>query len=256
MKILSALFPLFALSAVSSLDHHPHQPYTTIITSMRFLVLVAGTNDPSNADYLADRFIDGIKTVPGAEVDKVRLKDMPLPHFQVQDYACGRQGPEFDRVRGLIQSANGIVIASPVWNFSVPSHLKNFIDHIGCFALDAETRSKGQLKGVPCFCLFTGGAPTVAWRGLMRFTTMHVCESMRYFGASPAGTHFEGKCTKGKGRFGLILDQRPEVQVVMKNKGKKFALVAEHFAKTGQLPLSYRIIAKLYGWGQRILAKF
>lgn len=223
---------------------------------MKILLLVAGTNDPSNADYLADLFIDGMKTVPGIEAEKIRLKDVPLAHFELPDYACTRQGPEFNRVRTLMQAANGIVIASPVWNFSVPAHLKNFLDHIGCFALDGETRSKGQLKGVPCYFLFTGGAPKVAWKGLMRLTTMHVPESMRYFGASPAGVHFEGKCLKGPGRFGLVLDQRPGLKETMTAKGRKFALVTRQFMETGSLPLSYRIIAKLYRWGQRILAKF
>jgi len=223
---------------------------------MKILILVAGTNEPSNAEYLADLFIDGMKTVPGIETEKIRLKDVPIPHFELQDYTCGRQGPGFDRIRTLMQSGNAIVIASPVWNFSVPAHPKNFLDHIGCFALDSETRSKGQLKGIPCTFLFTGGAPKVAWKGLMRFTTMHVPEAMRYFGASIAGVHFEGKCMKGPGRFGFVLDQRPELRETMKRKGRKFALIVEHFAKTGRLPLSYRLIAKFYQWGQRLLAKF
>ena len=224
--------------------------------AMRILLLVAGTNTPSNADCLADLFIEGIKTVPGTEVEKISLKDLPLKHFELEDYACTRQGPEFDRVRVKIQEANALVIASPIWNFSVPAHLKNFIDHMGCFALDAEGRTKGQLKGIPCYFLFTGGAPKVAWKGLMRFTTMHVPEAMRYFGASPAGTYFEGKCTRGRGKFGLVVDQRPQLKELMMKKGRKFALVTEQFSKTGSLPFSYRFIAKLYGWGQRILAKF
>lgn len=223
---------------------------------MRILILVAGTSKPSNSEYLADLFAEGMKTVPGLSIEKVRLKDFSLPHFELQDYACARQGPAFDRVRASIETADGIVIASPIWNFSVPAHLKNFLDHIGCFALDAETRSQGQLDGVPCFFLFTGGAPRVAWKGLMRFTTMHVPEAMRYFAASPAGTHFEGKCMEGPGRFGLVLDRRPGVREAMLRKGRKFALVAGHFAENGQLPLSYRLIAKLYHWGQRVLSKF
>lgn len=223
---------------------------------VRILVLIAGTNDPSNAEYLADLFIDGLRTIPDVLVEKICLRDITLPHFELQDYACGRQGPGFDHIRMLMQSCNGIVIASPVWNFSVPAHLKNVLDHIGCFALDSETRSEGQLKGVPCYFLFTGGAPTVAWKGLMRFTTMHVPEAMRYFGASPAGVHFEGKCMKGRGKFGLVLDQRPELKQMMLKKGHTFALVAQQFQQTGRLPLSYQLIANLYRWGQRILAKF
>lgn len=227
-----------------------------MMNSMNILVVVAGTNDPSNSDYLAGLFVDGMKTVPGAETETVRLKDLPLAHFELADYACTRQGPAFDRVRERMLAANALVIASPVWNFSVPAHLKNFLDHIGCFSLDAETRSKGLLRGLPCYFVFTGGAPTVAWKGLMRFTTMHVREAMRYFGASPAGTHFEGKCMEGRGRFGFVLDRRAGLREIMLKKGRKFALVAKQFAETGKLPLSYRMIAGLYDVGQRVLSKF
>lgn len=223
---------------------------------MKILVLVAGTNEPSNAEYLADTFAEGMKNVPGTEVEKVRLKDISLEHFQLAHYQGKEQGAEFNQLREKMVKANGLVIATPIWNFSVPGHLKNVIDHMGVFALDAETRSKGQLKGIPCFFLFTGGAPRVAWKGLMRYTTMHVKEAMRYFDSSIAGAHFEGKCTKSKGQFGLVLDQRPGVQEAMMKKGQKFALLTEQFLKTGHLPLAYRVIAKLYSLGQRILAKF
>lgn len=222
---------------------------------VRIVLLVAGTNDPSNADRLADAFAEGAKTLPGTDVDKVRLKDIPLEHFALKDYACSTQGPEFNRIRSSMQSADGIVIASPIWNFSVPAHLKNLLDHIGCFALDAETRTKGQLKGVPCYFIFTGGAPKVAWKGFMRFTTMHVREAMRYFGASPAGTFFEGKCMQGRGKFGLVVDQRPSTLAAVRARGEKFARVADYFQRTGKLPFTYRVIGSLYALGQRILGK-
>lgn len=223
---------------------------------MNVLVLVAGTNDPSNSDYLADIFIEGIMNVHGVSAQKIRVNDVPLPQFELLDYACKRQGPEFDRIRALIQEASGIVIASPVWNFSVPAHLKNFLDHIGCFSLDAETRSKGKLRGIPCYILFTGGAPKIAWKGLMRLTTMHVPETMRYFGASIAGVHFEGRCMEGPGRFGFVLDRRPALKDAMRKKGRKFALVIRRFSETGTLPFSYRVISRLYAFGQRVLTHF
>ncbi|NOS68266.1 MAG: NAD(P)H-dependent oxidoreductase [Candidatus Peribacteraceae bacterium] len=223
---------------------------------MKILVLVGGTNDPSNAEYLADLFVEGIKNIPMMETEKVRVRDVPLEHFTLAHYEGKDQGQLFRDLQTKIQAANALVIATPVWNFGIPAHLKNLIDHMGVFALDAETRSKGQLKGIPCYFLFTGGAPRVAWKGLMRFTTMHVPEAFRYFDASPAGSHYEGKCMKGRGQFAFVLDQRPELKETMRRKGRKFALVTQQFTTTGQLPLTYRIIAKLYWLGQRILAKF
>ena len=104
-----------------------------------------------------------------------------------------------------VENASGLVIATPVWNFGVPAHLKNFIDRMGSFALD-ETRSRGTLNGKPFYIIFTGGAPKPAWTGLMKKTTAFVPEALRYFGATYIGHHFEPKCVKGRGKFGLVVD--------------------------------------------------
>ena len=226
-----------------------------MLNSMNILVIVGGTNESSNAEYLADRFIDGLRE-SGVGVEKIRLREIPLEHFHLDHYHGREAGRDFPRIQQLMQNANGLVISSPVWNFSVPAHLKNFIDHVGSFALDHYTRTKGQLNGLPCYFLFTGGAPTVAWRGLMRFTTMHLPESLRYFGASIAGVHYEGKCMLGPGKFGLVLDQRPSVQDDMRLRGKAFAELVKRFSQTGILPLRLRIKATLYRWGQRLISKF
>ncbi len=225
---------------------------------MKILLLLGGTNDPSNAECLADRFTEGMKKeVPGLTVEKIRLREVPIDHFSLKHYdPTTDQGEVMRKIEAVTKEAAGIVIATPIWNFSVPAHLKNVIDRMGSFALDAETRTKGQIKGKPCYFLFTGGAPVPAWKGLMRFTTMHVPEAFRYFGGSIIGRYFEGKCMRGRGKFGCVIDKRPDSLMKVEARGRKFARIASRFHANGEIPLSCRIITRLYLWGQRIIAKF
>jgi multimeric flavodoxin WrbA len=222
---------------------------------MNIVVLVAGTNEPSNSNALADAFIQGIQQLGSAQVDKVRLKDLKIDHFTIDYYKQGTdQGEDFSAMQKLIQNAHGLVIATPVWNFGVPAHLKNLIDRFGSFALD-ESRSRGTLKGLPFFCIFTGGAPAPAWKTLMKKTTSFVPEGLKYFGASYIGHHFEGKCTVGRGKFGLVVDQRPESIEAVRRKGFDFAKVVDVYQKTGKAPAKHRATAKIMKWGEAVLKK-
>lgn len=224
---------------------------------MNILALVAGTNDPSNVDFLCDAFLKGIRSAcPDAMVKKIRLKDLQIKHFALEDYHphCTSED-DFCRLQEQVEQADGLVFATPIWNFSVPAHLKNVIDRMGAFCLDEETRTKGQLPGTPAFFLYTGGASTPVWKGLMRFTTSHLPEALRYYGATIIGRYFEGKCTPGRGQFGLVVDKRPASLARVEAKGKVFARITEEFACTKRLPARYKIINALYQFGQRIVAK-
>lgn len=221
-------------------------------------VIVAGTNEPSNADFLAERFMEGMRET-GAVVSKLRLNDLHIKHFTLDRYAahCSDKDDDFCRVEPLVSEADGVVIATPVWNFSVPAHLKNLIDRIGAFALDAEGHSRGQLKAKPFFIIYTGGAPMIAWKALLYITTLHVTEAIKYYGGTVIGRHFEPKSVLGRGKFGLVVDKRPATIEAMKWKGKKFAEVAAHYAENGSLPLrvrlAYQFFSFLYRVGNRIM---
>ncbi len=222
---------------------------------MHILVLVAGTNEPSNSHMLADAFIQGIHQSVTVSVHKRRLKDMRIEHFSVDYYDphCSQE-EDFCALQTLMEEASGFVIATPIWNFGVPAHLKNFIDRMGSFALDA-TRSKGTLKGKPFYLIFTGGAPYPAWTTLMRKTTSFLPESLQYFGASFIGRHFEGKCTKGKGKFGLVVDERPESLASVRKQGASFAKIVETYERTGKPPAQYRARSTIMRWGEVLLKK-
>lgn len=220
-------------------------------------IIVAGTNEPSNSDYLADRFIEGLKHVPGVTTEKIRLKDLNLHHFTLADYGDESCEPDYHRIKNLIQSASGVVFVTPIWNFSVPSHLKNLIDRIGAFGLDSATHSKGQFKGKPFGLIYTGGAPMIAWQALMYLTTLHMAEAIKYYKGSIVLRHFEPKSVVGKGTFGLVVDQRPKTIELMHMYGEKFGKIAQQYAANGTLPFGNRLWSKwfefLYRVGNRIM---
>jgi len=222
---------------------------------MNILVLVAGTNEPGNSNMLADTFIQGMQQIGEVTVHKRRLKDLRIDHFTLDCYDPQYNREEdFGELQTLMEEAHGFVIATPVWNFGVPAHLKNFVDRMGSFALD-ESRSKGTLNGKPFYMIFTGGAPAPAWKGLMQKTTSHISEGLKYFGASYIGHHFEPKCVKGRGKFGLVVDERPESLASVRKQGHAFAAVVKKYEETGKAPLKQRTRNRIMRWGESLLKK-
>ena len=223
---------------------------------MKILAIIAGTNRPSNSETLAHAFLEGVQANGACEVETIALRDFPLPHFTVECYSekC-ELSREYLRLKKAMLEADGVLIATPIWNFGVPAHLKNCIDWIGTFGLDHETRTNGTLKGKPFFFIFTGGAPVAAWKGIMRFTTLFVSEAIRYYGGTIVGKYFEGKCTLGKGKFGLVVDKRPESLRSVRMRGVKFAEFTKKFKEKGVLPLSYRIFERMYHIGKHTISK-
>ncbi len=222
---------------------------------MKILVIVGGTSDPSNSEALADAFIAGARGA-GAETDKVLLRTLSIDHFDIRCYAPDfRDEPDFAAVRAKIEAADGLVLAAPIWNFDIPANVKNLIDRCGAFSLDAERRMRGQWKDMPFYLIYTGGSPTPAWKGLLRTTMSSVKVSLQYFGGAHAGTHFEPRCTPGKGRFGLVVDKRPESLAKLAAQGSAFAALVRRHVETGRLPLMITLKRRFYRLGQTIQRK-
>ncbi len=222
------------------------------------VLIVAGTNEPSNAQFLTEKFCEGLQAL-NTTITKIRLKDLSIKHFTLERYEphCTRDDDDFCNIEEQLKQADGIVIATPIWNFSVPAHLKNLIDRMGSFALDQETHSKGQLQGKPFFIIYTGGAPKIAWEALMYLTTLHLTEAIKYYGGTVIGRHFEPKCTIGRGVFGLVVDKRPETLQQMVKRGKEFGSIVKQYAEKGTLPLrtrlGYTFFSFVYRVGNRIM---
>lgn len=226
-------------------------------TVTRLLVLIAGTNNPSNCALLASAFAEGARSaVTDMTIDTVKLAALKIDHFRLEFYdpAC-TQEEDFCTLQHLVEQADGVVIATPVWNFSVPAHLKNFIDRMGSFALDA-THSRGTLKGKPFFLIFTGGSPAAAWTGLMRKTVSFLPQAIKYFGGSVLGHHYEPRCMEGRGRFGLVVDKRPESLATARAHGRAFAETVNIRVKTGKLPVKHSLLLRFYRIGQSLIARF
>ena len=223
---------------------------------MKILIIVAGTNDESNSHVLAQSFEKGIMEFsPEIEVNLIRLKDLSIDHFNLEHYVEGTNEEEdFLRIKEFFSSSSGVVFASPIWNFGVPAHLKNLIDRMGSFALD-KTKSQGTLNGKPFYLIFTGGAPVVAWKGLIRRTASYIPESIKYFGGTIFSTHFEPKCVGGKGVFKLVVGDRETSLNKLKAEGSRFAEIAKIFDLKGKLPVKQRYAKKMYSLGQNIVKK-
>ena len=223
---------------------------------MKILAIVGGTNDPSNSEMLCDAFLEGARS-GGADVEKILLRDMRIEHFAIRHYAPDVEHEEdFRRIQRAVESADGLVVASPIWNFGVPANLKNLIDRFGSFSLDAERRMRGQWKDTPFYLVFTGGSPSSAWTGLLRKTMSGIRIALQYFGGACIGTYFEPKCTPGKGRFELVVDQRPASLAAVRSKGAAFSRVVKTHAETGRLPWLVKAKRKFYKTAQKIQRKF
>lgn len=223
-------------------------------TPITVTAIVAGTNEHSNSGMLADMMIEGMKSVaPDIVIHRVRLKDLSIGHFNLECYGPSCPIDGLSHVQSLIEASDGVIIATPIWNFGVPAHLKNLIDRMGSFALD-DSRSLGTLAGKPFFLIYTAGMPKAAWP-FLRKTVSGVAIAIQYFGGSVLGTFFEGGCTLGRGKFGLVVDKRPATLNRARESGATFARSVENFARTGTLPLKYRLIKKFVRLSQRVKRK-
>lgn len=223
---------------------------------MRVVIFIAGTNEPSNAAQLAAWFAEGMGAIPGAQITTFHLKDLNIDHFSLRHYdQAADQGKDFTAIQTAVEQADGLVVSTPIWNFSIPGHLKNLIDRMGSFGLDEQSRSVGMLKGKPVYLLYTGGSPAVVWTGLQRRTLSHMPVSLRYFGLSPLGSHYEPRCTLGKGKFGLVVDARVSTKSAMLAKGQSFGRIVDYYAKHNQLPLKQKILNTIFRLGQKAKRK-
>ena len=223
---------------------------------MKILVLVGGSSNPSNSELLADSFADGAREA-GMEVEKVLLRDLSIDDFTIACYdPAFQEEPDFAMLREKVQAADGLVFATPIWNFGIPGNLKNAIDRFGSFSLDAERRMRGQWNDKPFYLVFTGGSPMAAWRGLIHRTISGVRIGLQYFGGAYGGTHFEPKCTPGKGKFSLVVDTRPASIAAVRAKGARFAALVRRHVETGTLPWHITLERKFFRFGQKLQRKF
>lgn len=134
----------------------------------KVIALSCSPSHGRNSDTMLDSFIEGLQTHKNIEVEKVYLDSIPIDTYTFQNCTGPQEHEvEFKKLTEKIKNVQGLVIATPTYNFSVPSHLKNFIDRLRFFALDmnhknALSQPVGQLEYLKTYFLVSGGTPNWA----------------------------------------------------------------------------------------------
>jgi FMN-dependent NADH-azoreductase len=148
---------------------------------------------------MLDAFIRGVQTVPGVSVEKVYLADVLIDTYTFEN-STGPQSHEgaFRELTARIQASQGLVIAAPTYNFSIPAHLKNFIDRMRFFALDMTKRNRfnqpvGKLGFLRTYFLVSGGTPRWAQKLVFfAFPSFWLRGVFLYYGAHVLGAYYTG----------------------------------------------------------------
>jgi len=167
---------------------------------MKIIALSCSPSRKRNSDTMLDHFLAGAETVDGIEIEKIYLEDIPIDMYHHAN-SKGTEDHEqafAELARKLTDEATGLVIATPTYNFSVPGHLKNFIDRMRFFALDVKQRNKfnqpvGKLGHLKTYFLVSGGTPNWAEKILFfTFPAFWLRGLFLYFGAKVMGATYSG----------------------------------------------------------------
>ena len=190
------------------------------------IALASSPNKGGNSDTLLDEFIAGIKeSHQKLTVEKLYVCDIPSHFFDHGHKAVDQQEePEFFELCEKVRQADGLVIATPTFNFNVPSKLKNFIDRIGYFALDYQKINRlgqptGQLTKLRTFTIVTGGTPNLHRYFLFfLFPGFWLRAIMAYYGCLKYQTRYAGGLT-----FRNPAKAKPALLAQFKRLGRNFA---------------------------------
>lgn len=165
--------------------------------------IIAISGSPSkgrNSDTILDSFIEGIREFSkNIEVTKKYIIDIPIEAYRYENGAGPMEYEEdFKKLTEDITSSDGLIVATPTYNFAVPSELKNFIDRIRCIALDMSKRNKfkqpvGKLGHISTYFLVSGGTPKWAQKVLFfAFPPFWLRAVFLYYGAKCFGAYYTG----------------------------------------------------------------
>ena len=166
---------------------------------MKIIALSCSPSKGRNSDTMLDNFILGTREVKGVEIEKVYLCDINIDYYSFENSTgAGEHEKEFKELTDKLREAQGFVIATPTYNFSVPAQLKNFIDRIRFIALDLEDKTwidqpRGKLNHLRMYFLVSGGTPTWAKNLFFyAFPPFWLRNIFLYFGARVMGAMYTG----------------------------------------------------------------
>lgn len=174
-----------------------------------------------NSDTLLDKFITGCTQIPNVSTEKIYLSDIEIAYYTYEnkDGALPHE-EDFKNLCEKIQNADGLVIATPTYNFSVPAHLKNFIDRIRFLSLDFTDKNilgqpTGKLTHLCTYFIVTGGTPSWAQKILFfAFPPFWLRGVFLYFGAKVDGGLYTGN---------IHAHTNTRLHTLARHRGKKFA---------------------------------
>ncbi len=165
----------------------------------RIIALSCSPSRGRNSDTLLDEFIQGANSISCTTIEKIYLDEIPIDYYRHDN----QHGPhehevKFRELVEKIESANGLVIATPTYNFSVPAHLKNFIDRIRFLGLDLTQKNMfgqpvGKMSDLYLYFIVTGGTPSWAQKILFfAFPPFWLRGVFLYYGAKVIGALYTG----------------------------------------------------------------
>lgn len=169
----------------------------------RIVALAASPSKGWNSDSMLDAFIQGIHdTDASIVVQKHYVVDIPIDMYSYENRECAQpHEKEFSKLLIQIQNAQGLIIATPTYNFSVPAGLKNLIDRMRCIALDMNKKNTfnqptGLLGSLRTYFLVSGGTPRWAQKILFfAFPPFWLRSVFLYYGAKCLGAFYSGDVT-------------------------------------------------------------
>lgn len=198
---------------------------------MSYLLYLTASNQgiQSTSRGLAEAFLKSYSLAhPDVKIITRDLNSKPIPHLDEETILAGyvpvdQQSPEQkakDQFRhGLIEeikNAKDICIATPMWNWGIPSVLKAYIDHIVKIgALDP--RDHRHLAGKSVTCIVACGGP-YATNADENFANSYLKQVLGKLGA----TDIEGYCSEW-----TLAGKVPGMDALIPAKEKSYADILE-----------------------------
>lgn len=181
-------------------------PSGTKISEMNFTILSCSLATESRSRAIARR-AEQLLAKSGHLVSFIDLRERPLPHF---DNDTAFDHPSFSEIHQAIDTADGVFIASPVYNWGVGSVAKNLVEITG--ATGENGRRAAWFDKVVTF-LCSGGLPNsyMAY-GSMAFSLMLDFKCV----INPYAVYADNRDFSNNGEFGSRLVARIEKTVAAK----------------------------------------
>lgn len=174
------------------------------MSTKKLVKIVALSCSPSkgfNSDNMLDAFLKGLAEVQLKVGDKVlQFEKIYLNDLEIANYSFlnrlpdPAKEPEFVELVEKVVSADGVVIATPTFNFGVPAALKNLLDRMSYKALNPKQinwlhQPTGQLTNIRAFYLVSCGTPLLLQKiGFFLFPAFWMKVVFWYFGAQTWGS--------------------------------------------------------------------